>query len=376
MDFPETMAFGAGVVIAGWTLLSAIRTVILPRSVQSALSRVVFRGVGAPFRLLAHERRSYAARDRIMALFAPVGLLVLAATWVALTAIGFTAIFWAVDSSSWGEAFHLSTSSITTLGFAPADDLPERVLAFIEAGIGLFLVALMVTFLPSLYGAFSRRETRVALLEVRAGSPPSAAEFLIRHHRIGWMDQLDETWSDWELWFAELEESHTSYPALNFFRSPQPDRHWLVAAGTILDVAALVTSTVEVDGSAAPPAITIRAGYITLRRIADFFGIDYDPDPAPDDPIAITRAEFDAACEALIETGLSLKADRDQAWRDFSGWRVNYDRPLLELAELLMAPAAPWTSDRSAPGQTGSSRMRWGLGRRRGTIQPEAAENR
>ncbi|MBT8215091.1 MAG: hypothetical protein KJP12_07685, partial [Acidimicrobiia bacterium] len=319
MDFPETMAFGAGVVIAGWTLLSAIRTVILPRSVQSALSRVVFRGVGAPFRLLAHERRSYAARDRIMALFAPVGLLVLAATWVALTAIGFTAIFWAVDSSSWGEAFHLSTSSITTLGFAPADDLPERVLAFIEAGIGLFLVALMVTFLPSLYGAFSRRETRVALLEVRAGSPPSAAEFLIRHHRIGWMDQLDETWSDWELWFAELEESHTSYPALNFFRSPQPDRHWLVAAGTILDVAALVTSTVEVDGSAAPPAITIRAGYITLRRIADFFGIDYDPDPAPDDPIAITRSEFDAACEALAETGVSLRADRDQAWRDFSG---------------------------------------------------------
>jgi hypothetical protein len=42
-----------------------------------------------------------------------------------------------------------------------------------------------------------------------------------------------------------------------------------------------------------------------------------------------------------------LKADLEQAWRDFAGWRVNYDRVLLSLASLTMAPYAPWSSDRS-----------------------------
>lgn len=377
MNAMEIVVFVIGVGLAGWTLLSAIRTVILPRSAQSLLARIVFRAVGTPFRMLANERRTYAARDRIMAMFAPVGLLVLATSWVVLTALGFTAVFWGIDSSSWGDAFHLSTSSITTLGYANADDLPERIAAFVESGIGLFLVALMVTYLPSLYGAFARRETRVALLEVRAGSPPTATEFLIRHHRIGWIDQLEETWSDWELWFAEVEESHTSYPALNFFRSPQPDRHWIVAAGTILDVASLVTSTVQLPGSTAPSAVTIRAGYITLRRIADFFGVAYDPDPAPDDPIAVTRAEFDDACARLREAGVALVPDLDQAWRDFAGWRVNYDATLLALADLLMAPPAPWTSDRSAPDHHAPAPFRWGLrGPRRGTIQPESEIDR
>jgi len=41
-----------------------------------------------------------------------------------------------------------------------------------------------------------------------------------------------------------------------------------------------------------------------------------------------------------------LKADRDQAWRDFAGWRVNYDLALVELARLTDAPPSPWSSDR------------------------------
>jgi hypothetical protein len=349
MTFLRLVGFGAGLALVGWTLMSAIRTVILPRNAQVAITRSVFGILRVPFRMLAGERRTYAARDRVMALYAPVGLVALPVVWLVLVFSGYVAMFAAVGDGTTADAVHLSGSSLTTLGFAPAGTTVERLLAFSEAAFGLFLVALMVTYLPSLYGAFSRRETEVALLEVRAGSPPSAVEFIERHHRIGWLDDLTQTWLGWERWFAELEESHTSYPMLVFFRSPFSERSWVVAAGTVLDSAALYISCVSV-AEPGPPGVCLRSGYLALRRIAASFGIEFDPDPTPDDPISITRDEFDAAWATMEASAVPLERDKERAWRDFAGWRVNYDAVLLALAEVTMAPLAPWTSDRSAPG--------------------------
>jgi hypothetical protein len=92
----------------------------------------------------------------------------------------------------------------------------------------------------------------------------------------------------------------------------------------------------------------IRAGYMSLRRIASMYKIPFDPDPQPEGPIAIQRAEFDEAYDALADSGISMNEDRDQAWKDFVGWRVNYEASLLGIAEMLRAPYAPWTSDRSS----------------------------
>jgi hypothetical protein len=115
----------------------------------------------------------------------------------------------------------------------------------------------------------------------------------------------------------------------------------------VLDSAALLTAVVA--GARRPePQLCIRAGTLALRRISRMFSIPFDPDPAPDDPISIDRSEFDAACAALEAAGAELRADRDQAWRDFAGWRVNYDEPLVALAGRLMAPQAPWSSVRSS----------------------------
>ncbi len=347
MAVVSVLVFTAGLWLVGWTILSAVRTVILPRNAQSIITRAVFRSVRVPFRWLAGERRTFESRDRILALFAPVGLVALPGVWLTIVTAGYTLMFFALGGRSLGEAFHLSGSSVTTLGFAPATTLVERALAFTEAGWGLFLVALMITYLPSLYSAFARREALVALLEVRAGKPPSATEFIERHHRIGWLDELRETWLAWELWFAEVEESHSSFPALVFFRSPDPGRHWLTAAGTVLDSASVFMSSVE-GVERGPPGVCVRSGYLALRKIADFFGIAFDPDPAPTDPISITRDEFESALDHLGGVGVQLTPDRDQAWRDFAGWRVNYDTVLLQLAEVTQAPYAPWTADRSA----------------------------
>lgn len=195
---------------------------------------------------------------------------------------------------------------------------------------------------------------------MRAGSPPSAIELISRYRRIHGFDHLGDLWTSWEVLFADIEESHTSLGALAFFRSPRSGRSWITAAGAVLDAAALAASTLDIPRD--PRAeLCIRAGYLALRYIADYFRIPYHPDPHyPDEPISIDRAEFDAACDLLAEGGVPLKADRDQAWRDFVGWRVNYDTVLLALCTLTRAPWAPWSPDRASklrarPRQTPSS---------------------
>jgi hypothetical protein len=167
-----------------------------------------------------------------------------------------------------------------------------------------------------------------------------------RYFRIRGLEELHEIWDYWERWFVSIGETHTSSPAVVFFRSPLPEHSWVTAAGAVLDAAALRASTLDLPRE--PRAeLCIRAGYLALRRIAAFFGIPFDADPAPTDPISIDRHEFDEAYDALAERGIPLKPDRDQAWRDFAGWRVNYDTVLVALAGLTMAPMAPWSSDRS-----------------------------
>lgn len=358
------LVFTVGFLVTTGTLLSAVRTVILPRSIQSRLNQVVFRTMRVLFRGLSSLRTSFEWRDRVLAHYSPIGLVTLVGVWLAMTTVGFMAMFWAVEQLGWGEAFHTSGSSLLTLGFAPVDGTGPRIMAFVEAALGLGLLALLITYLPTMYGAFSRRETLVGLLEVRAGSPPSAVGMLERYHRIGWTDQLTGFWAEWEVWFAEIEESHTSYPALTFFRSPQPERHWVNAAGTVLDGASLTLSSLDQEFQP-QAALMIRSGFITLRRMADFFGVSHDADPSPGDPISISRAEFEGALNKLAASGLALVADRDQAWEDFAGWRVNYDTVLLELAQLTAAPYAPWVSDRSAPGFKEPRVRRWG--RRKGS---------
>jgi hypothetical protein len=339
-------AFAVGVVAVAATFGSAVRTVVIPRGIPSRLTRFVFFQMRRLFRLRARPRASYERRDRVMALYAPVSLLMLVITWLTIVLLAYTAMYWGLGGRSLREAFTLSGSAVLTLGFAHPTDLPATALVFTEAAMGLILLALLITYLPSIYGVFSRRENMVAGMELRGGSPPTAVEILRRSWRVDGFQKLGVLWRRGEQWFLELQETHTSFPAVVFFRSPQPEHSWVTAAGAVLDAASLLLAAVDRTFDA-DAAYCIRAGYLSLRRIADFFRIPHDPDPRPDDPISIERDEFDEACEALAAQGIPLKADRDQAWRDFAGWRVNYDRVLIPLAGLTMAPYAPWSSDRS-----------------------------
>lgn len=339
-------AFLIGIAIVIATIYSAVETFVLPRSANDPLTRFVFRRTLSIFLLFTKNARGYDDRDRVMAFFAPVALLALPPTWIFLVTLGYTLMFWSVGYGDWIKSFEVSGSSVLTLGFVSVNRFPEYLLTFSAALIGLIMIAILIAYLPTIYGAFQRREQMVNMLEVRAGSPPSAPEMIARYHRIHGLNRLNDQWRAWEQWFVDIEESHTSIFAVIFFRSQQPDRSWITAAGTILDAAALARSTLDIPNE--PQAdLCIRAGFITLRRICDFFRIPYNANPKPDDPISIARVEFDQVYDDLAKQGIPLRADRDRAWRDYAGWRVNYDVPLLALCALTMAPYAAWSSDRS-----------------------------
>lgn len=339
-------SFVVGLFLIIVTMRSALITFVLPRSAPETIVRFWFRLLRRLFDFRLRWTNDYLQRDRIMALYAPIALISLLPIWLVLVTVGFAGLYWATGMESRIEDLVLSGSSLLTLGFARGDHLLHDIFSFIEATLGLILVAVLIAYLPTMYSAFSRRESAVSRLAVRASTPPSALEFILRAYRIEALENLHDFWAEWEIWFSELEESHTSLAAVVFFRSPDPRHSWITAAGAVLDTAALLLSTIDIPHQP-PAALCLRAGYLALQRIADFFQIDYPTNPTfPEHPISVTRAEFDELCAALEAQGVPLYPDREQAWQDFGGWRVNYDRALLDLCTLTMAPTAPWSTDR------------------------------
>ncbi len=341
------MVFLAGLLTILLTLFSAISTFVLPRAARSQLNRIVFGLLRRIFDFILHFAKTYSRRDAIMAYYAPIGVLLLLPAWYLLILLGYSAIYWALGVGDIFAAIKLSGSSLFTLGFDISKTPVVTLVAFTEAMTGLMLVGLLIAYLPTMYSAFSRREQAVNMLEVRAGSPPSALEMLLRFHRNHGLENLPDYWKVWESWFADIEESHTTLPALIFFRSPRAENSWVTAAGAVLDAASITLSAIEIPYEVSA-ALCIRAGFLAFHRVADYFDISHPHDPHyPEVPICIERAEFDSLLDQLASAGLPLKPDREQAWLNFAGWRVNYDRSLILLCGLVMAPKADWSSDRA-----------------------------
>ena len=337
----RVLLFLAGLALVLLMVRSMVRTFLVPRALQAHLSRAVFVLVRRVFRLRASERHDYAMRDRVMALYAPVSLLVLLAVWFSFLLLGYSAMFFALGEVSPSEAFTLAGSSMLTLGFAHPPTDAGVFLGVTAAGLGLVLLALFITYLPSLYGAFQRRERGVAKLEVRAGQPPTGVYLIELAWTVGRLENLRSLWAEWEDWFTDVDESHSSFPALVFFRSTHPDQSWITAAGAILDGASLFASTVDTPRQP-EPEFMIRSGYLCLRHLAEFFNIPVDHDPQPGDPISITREEFDAAADRLQASGVPVRPDATSAGGTS---RVG--------ASTTTAPWSSWRSSRWRPSRPG-----------------------
>lgn len=330
-------------------LASVIRTVVLPRGVPARLARLVFLAVRQllTLRLRLGRGHDYRTRDRVFSLQAPLGLFAQLFTWGVLILLCFSALFWALtatraDLSQVPHAVELAGSSLFTLGFDAPQGVIRQLVAFAAAGVGLTLFALVITYLPSLYGAFSRREALITKLVVRTGSLPDGPRLLIRSWELARFEQLNLLWNDWEDWFIDVGESHTSFPQLGFFRSPHPRNHWVLSAEAVLDGAALLNTACDLEEDYRS-RLCLEAGISALVTIADFLGIPHQP-PDPEAEIILPERLFQAGCDRLAEAGIPLTADRQRAWRDFRGVRSRYEPLLAVLGGMTDAPRSDWSS--------------------------------
>ena len=241
-----------GLVLLLATLWDTFETIILPRRVTRPyrLVRLFYRVTWAIWSAVSRRLRSTKLREAHLSYFGPLSLLMLFATWAFTLIVAFALVQWAAGSSlnvSVGPAsirtdLYFSGSTFFTLGLG--DVIPRttlaRVIAVAEAGTGFGFLAIVISYLPTLYGAFSQRELNISLLDARAGSPPTAAELLRRHARFRDANMLTQYLRDWEIWAAQLMETHLSYPALCYFRSQHDNQSWLAAFAAVLDVSALM----------------------------------------------------------------------------------------------------------------------------------------
>ena len=330
----------AGVALELVVLDAAVRTFLLPRLANVRLSKYVARSIATVFRLIARGK-DYTNQDHILSLFPSVTLLMYQVVWVSLSAVAFAFIYICAGVNSFSSAFGTAGSTIIGLGIIAVRHGSLTVLEYVEAGLGLTLLALLIAFIPTLYQSFQRREYAVSRLTVRAGIPATPWGVLEIAASVDSYARLDELWREWEQWFIDVGETHTTVVLLNYYRSPNPTQTWIGGLASVLDAAALFQAAVDAEPS--PTAgLCIRAGWLTLRRIADYFQVPYPSDFRQKVPIAITRAEFDIVLDRLTRSGVPILADRDAAWRDFVGWRVNYDAIVEAFYVLFTCPRTDW----------------------------------
>lgn len=343
----EWVGLALGVTIVVGTFASVLDALVVPRGSPARFALTITDIVGAGLRRVAHLIRGYEGRDRVLVMHAPLSLLATLVAWLGLLVVGYGFIAWPLSPGlDLAQSMRFSGSSLFTLGFATADGAGPTSVAFVGAGSGMVVVALQIAYLPTIYGSFNRRETLVTLLESRAGVPAWGPELLWRHQRVGLVDSLPALFAQWETWAADVAETHTTYPVLVHFRSPNSLRSWVVSLLAVLDAAAMYLSLAP---SRAPSEarLCLRMGFTSVRDLAHTLGLPHDPDPRPDAPIALTREEFEEGVALLTEIGFPLERSADEAWADFRGWRVNYEGVVHALADLVSAPPAMWSGPRT-----------------------------
>ncbi len=340
------LGFVAGLVLVGLTWGSVIKSFLVPRETHTRLNKLVSSCVYRTFRLVTARVSDLARRERVLALAAPVFLLSLLSSWLICLWIGFALLLWP-GRIAFTLALRESGSSLFTLGFAYPRSTSGNLIVFVAAASGLAVLAMLIGYLPLLYAAFNRREILVATLEALAGAPPWGPELLARQALIDNRELLPGLYGRWTEWAADISESHINYRTLVYFRSLDPTSSWLLSLLAVLDGAALHLS---LNPSSAPHEARplLRVGYLTMRRIAATVNLAVPGDPKPDDPIELTKADFDDAVRLLHEAGWQTERLADDAWPHFHGWRVNYEAAAYRLAHHLDLPPAPW-SGRAGP---------------------------
>ena len=165
-----------GVVVAvalmAVVLIDAFEVVLLPRRVQHGfrLSRFFYRISWSIGRTAARLLPPGWGRTEILSAFGPLSLVVLVVLWAVGLIFSFALLHWllgtalSVTETGFGSYLYFSGTTFFTLGYG--DLVPTgaagRALSVAESGLGFLFLAVIVSYLPVLYQAFSRLETTMA----------------------------------------------------------------------------------------------------------------------------------------------------------------------------------------------------------------------
>jgi hypothetical protein len=342
-----------GLAIIWVVLLDAFETVVLPRRVRRhfKLTAWFYRQTWIPWRNLARHIKTASRQQNFLGYFGPLSLILLLGFWAAGLIFGFGLVQYGIggheqlnkEPLTFGRIIYHSGETFFTLGYG--DIVPTsgaaRALSVIEAGMGFAFLGVVIGYIPVVYASFSRREIQISMLDARAGSPPSAAELLVRltgRSEDPGVDQtvLDEVLRDWERWAGELLESHISYPVLSFFRSQHSNQSWLGALTTMLDVTSLVLTGIEGvhPGQAKLTFAMARHAAVDLAQVVN---ARYDPGA----PERLSEPDLAALLEMLASSGLRLRSD--EYGRDkLAKLRSMYEPYVHSTAKNLMLTLPPW----------------------------------
>jgi ion channel len=347
------LALLLGLSLVGAGLWDAFETVVLPRRVSRRvrIASVFYRLTWRPYAAIASRVRDEPSREAYLSFYGPLSLILLVGVWALVLVLGFGVLQWAAGSSltatdaqtDFGFDLYFSGTTFFTLGLG--DVVPRsalaRVLTVVEAGTGFGFLALVIGYLPIVYQMFARRETNVSLLDQRAGSPPSAAELLRRNIDSGDVTVLIQLLHDWEIWVADLLESHLSYPTLAYFRSQHENQSWVAALAVILDVSAYLLAC-GAGRATRQAAFTFAVGRHAVGDLSHVFGVE--PRAASTERLGPEAAR--RLREIVRERGLAGTPNAVAATQ-LTAIRGAYEPYLEALSTHLLMPLPPWTP---APG--------------------------
>lgn len=333
-----------GFVLYFSTITSVVKTLVIPRGHIARIPKVIDIVIELIYKNLCKTTHSYKSRDALRSSQAAVNIFLDLLVWIIslLFALSFMLL---PSQTSIGNSIREAGASLLTLGFVTTPGPWATIVDFIAGFSGLVIVALQISYLPTIYAAFNRRETKITLLSSHVGSPPWGPELLART-RIGIVDnQVLGIYKEWEEWAADVAESHSTYPILLRLRSPDPYSSWIISLLCVLDSAALYLS---LSPSQAPleTRLALRMGFECLRTLARSSEIEYDNDPKPTDPIQLSFSEFMTGVDRIVSVGFPIERDLQEAWKHFKGWRVNYESIAYTMAEMIDAVPAQWSGSR------------------------------
>jgi hypothetical protein len=346
------LSFVLGLLCIFYALLDAFQTVILPRRATGRfrLTRLFYIFTWTPWSALASRIKHPRKRETVFSFYGPLSLVLLIVAWAGALVIGFGLMYYGLGSpfaDSIGTKANLRTdlyvsgTTLFTLGLG--DVVPRspstREIIILEAGTGLGFVAMVIGYFPVLYGAFSRREVSISLLDARAGSPPTAAELLRRHSYEGGDAALTLLLEEWERWAAELMESHISYPLLCYFRSQHTNQSWLGALTSILDTCSLL-----IAGVRGYPARQAQLTFAMARHALVDLSQVFSRQPVTDMKDRLTAERFETLYGMLCQTGVSVCRDPGSMVR-LTEMRRLYESYAEAMSRYLCMTLPPWFAE-------------------------------